>query len=107
MKIQIEGWAEENLTDDAVRLMSEAVMCYKVGVDRAAYLLSYLAFKTTIRQRILAAAKPDEINDKCWEEQIIVPLEDDNKWEEKLNIIVAATKKDGTGESAIFNPNYS
>lgn len=72
MKIQIEDWAEKNLAPNAIELMTEAVMCYKVGAYRAAFLLSYLAFKTTIRERVLMAVKPDTIDDKCWEEQISI-----------------------------------
>lgn len=107
MKIQIEDWADKNLTPNAIELMTEAVICYKVGAYRAAFLLSYLAFKTTIRERVLIAAKPDTIDDKCWEEQIINPLDNDNKWEEKLNNIVAASKQDGKGEGAVFRfTNY-
>ena len=107
MRIQIEDWADKNLTYNAIELMTEAVMCYKVGASRAAFLLSYLAFKTTIRERVLGAVKPDTIDDKCWEEQIINPLDNDNKWEEKLNAIVAASKQDGKGEGAVFRfTNY-
>ena len=107
MRIQIEDWADKNLTNNAIELMTEAVMCYKVGASRAAFLLSYLAFKTTIRERVLEAVKPDTIDDKCWEEQIINPLDNDNKWEEKLNAIVAASKQDGKGEGAVFRfTNY-
>lgn len=49
MKLLIEDWSQKNLTENAVDLMEEAVMCYKVGAYRSAYLMSYLAFKTTIR----------------------------------------------------------
>ena len=107
MKMQIEDWSEKNLTPNAIGLMTEAVMCYKVGAYRASFLLSYLAFKTTIRDRVLMAVKPDTINDKCWEEQIINPLDNDNKWEEKLNNIVAASKQDGEAQGAVFRfTNY-
>ena len=107
MKIEIENWAEKNLTPNGIEFMAEAVVCYKVGAYRAAFLLSYLAFKITIRDRVLMAIKPDTIDDKCWEEQIINPLDDDNKWEEKLNKIVVASKQDGKGEGAVFRfANY-
>lgn len=71
MKLQIETWSKENLPSNAGALMEEAVICYKVGAYHAAYILSYLAFKTTIRERILKASRPDGISEKCWDDQII------------------------------------
>lgn len=105
MKLLIEDWSQKNLTEDAVGLMEEAVMCYKIGAYRSAYLMSYLAFKTTIRERVLNAPKPDGIDEKCWEEQILRPLDNDNTWEETLNKIVISTKNEGIG--AVFKyTNY-
>lgn len=107
MKLLIEDWSQKNLTENAVGLMEEAVMCYKVGAYRSAYLMSYLAFKVTIRERVLKAIKPDCINEQCWDEQILRPLDNDNKWEEKLNEIVFAAKENGQEERGIFRfTNY-
>lgn len=107
MKLLIEDWSHKNLTENAMDLMEEAVMCYKVGAYRSAYLMSYLAFKVTIRERVLKATKPDCINEKCWEEQILRFLDNDNKWEEKLNMIVSATTENGQGERGVFRfTNY-
>lgn len=102
MKLLIEEWSQKNLANDAVDLLEEAVTCYKVGAYRSAYLMSYLAFKTTIRERVLNASKPDGIEDRCWKDQILAPLENDNKWEETLNNIVIATKDEGKGVGAVF-----
>ena len=101
MRLLIEDWSQKNLTENAVDLMEEAVMCYKVGAYRSAYLMSYLAFKTTIRERVLNASKPDGIEDRCWKDQILAPLDNDNKWEETLNNIVFATNE-GKGVGAVF-----
>jgi len=107
MKLLIEDWSYKNLTENAANLMEEAVMCYKVGAYRSAYLMSYLAFKATIRERVLKAAKPDCINEKCWNEQILKPLGNDDKWEETLNIIVSTAKEGGQGVGAVFSfTNY-
>ncbi len=107
MKLLIEDWSQRNLTENAVDLMEEAVMCYKIGAYRSAYLMSYLAFKTTIRERVLNAPKPDGIDDSCWRNQILVPLDNDNKWEEALNNIVIAAKDEGKGVGAVFKyTNY-
>lgn len=67
MGLQIEDWVAKNLRSNANELMADAVKCYNVGVYRPAFLSSYLAFKITIRERVLKAAKPDAINEKCWE----------------------------------------
>lgn len=107
MKLLIEDWSQKNLTENAMDLMEEAVMCYKVGAYRSAYLMSYLAFKTMIRERVLNAPKPDCINEQCWDEQILRPLGNDNKWEEKLNEIVFAATENGQGERGVFRfTNY-
>lgn len=107
MKLLIEDWGYKNLTENAVNLMEEAVMCYKVGAYRSAYMMSYLAFKVTVRERVLKAARPDCITEKCWDEQILRPLKNDNKWEEKLNTLVLAAADNGQGEHGVFRfTNY-
>ena len=107
MKLLIEEWGQKSLTGNAVSLIEESIMCYKVGAYRSAYLMAYLAFKTTIRERVIKASKPDCIEDKCWDEQILRPLDNDNKWEETLNNIIAATKENGQGIGAVFRfTNY-
>lgn len=107
MKLLIKDWSQKNLSKNAVGLMEEAIMCYKVGAYRSAYLMSYLAFKTTIRERILNAPKPDCINDTCWNDQILEPLDNDNKWEEAMNNIIFAAKESGQGPGAVFKfTNY-
>jgi len=107
VKLLIEEWGQKSLTGNAVSLIEESIMCYKVGAYRSAYLMAYLAFKTTIRERVIKASKPDCIEDKCWDEQILRPLDNDNKWEETLNNIIAATKENGQGIGAVFRfTNY-
>lgn len=63
MKIKIENWAENNLVDNAKILMKESVSCYKIGAYRSAYIMSYLAFKQTIRERIISASTYPEYYD--------------------------------------------
>lgn len=89
MKLQFEDWVEKNLSDNAMEMMKEAIICYKVSAYRAAYFISYLSFKITIRERILTAQKPSDITEGCWE-NIISTLKDDNHWEEKLNTLIDA-----------------
>lgn len=107
MKLLIEEWSQKNLTENAADLMGEAIICYKVGAYKSAYLMSYLAFKVTVRERVLKADRPDCITEKCWDEQIFRPLDNDNKWEEKLNTLVSAAKENGQGEQGVFRfTNY-
>lgn len=102
MKLFIEEWAEKNLTDDANKLMEEAVICYKVGAYRASYIMSYLAFKTTIRGRLLSTQKPDYISEERWKYNVIEPIKDDNKWERGLDELVKSSCADGKEEKAVF-----
>jgi hypothetical protein len=89
MKLLIEEWAENNLTDNAFEMMKEAVMCYKIGAYRSAYLMSYLAFKLTIRERLLSSSsKPDSISELDWNDEVISVLRNDDKWEECINRMV-------------------
>lgn len=104
MHLEIENWAEKNLCEDGKMLMEEAVSSYKAGAYRAAYLMSYLAFKTSIRENILQSCNPDSdnISEACWREQIIEKLENDNTWEETLNGIITSAKANGQGVAAVF-----
>ena len=107
MKLIIEEWADKYLCGDGIELMKEAVVCYKTGVYRASFLMSYLAFKTSIKEKVLTAQRPDAISEKCWCEQVIVPLRNDNKWEERMNELVEMARADGNGLAAVFKfSNY-
>lgn len=89
MKLLIEEWAENILNDNALEMMKEAVMCYKIGIYRSAYLMSYLAFKLTIRERLLSSSsKPDSISESDWNDKVISVLKNDDGWEECINKMV-------------------
>lgn len=106
MKLQIESWTENNLSDNACDIMKEAIICYKTGVYRPAYLMSYLAFKSTIRERLLGASKPDTISEKDWND-IQDNLKNDDIWEECVNTIIQASKINGKPIGTIFKfTNY-
>lgn len=94
MRLEIENWAENNLREEVIEIMKEAVICYKVGAYRSAYLMSYIAFKQTIRENVLnAKSKPDEISQDEWEDKVIHVLENDDKWEDCINDMIS-TKPD-------------
>lgn len=91
MNISMEKWAKRNLSDTAVILMNESLICYKVGAYRSAYLMSYLAFKQTLRARILNSREcPSLYKEVEWERNVLKKLRDDDKWEEIINDIVMA-----------------
>jgi hypothetical protein len=107
MRLFIEDWAEKNLSEIGIEIMKEATLCYKVGAYRSAFLMSYLSFKQTIRDRILEfeSKVPDNINDKDkWEELIISKLKDDDKWETTINEIVYSSMSNPSNiKSCIFS----
>jgi|GEM_PF-1618864 len=95
MKLQIEKWVEEHkpFEGNATDLFHESVICYKVGAYKSAFLMSYLALKVTIRDRILNCTyRPGlyEGKDVEWQENILKPLIDDDTWEKYLNQIIEA-----------------
>ncbi|MGL5869338.1 hypothetical protein [Clostridium chrysemydis] len=90
MRLEIEKWVQSSLSEDVIEIMKEAVICYKVGAYRSAYLMSYLAFKQTIRKNILNAKdKPDVISDADWKDKVIRVLENDDTWEDCINNMIS------------------
>lgn len=92
MKLEIENWARNNLEEDALSLMEESVVCYKIGAYRSAYLMSYLAFKQTLKDRILRSPAHPECyaNSIEWDRNVLKVLENGDKWENFINDIVEA-----------------
>ncbi|MEC0310162.1 hypothetical protein P4H67_25745 [Paenibacillus lautus] len=95
MKLQIELWAEKikPFGEEAEHLFKESVLCYKVGAYTSAFLMSYLAFRTTVRYRILKCTyRPAKYtNDQMWNFNISTPLKSDDSWEEALDKILEAS----------------
>lgn len=89
MKLQIEDWARDNLSDNARDIFKEALTCYTVGAYKSAFIMSYLAFKVTIRDRIIISEQyPDAYEENEWNIEIKKKLEDDDVWEKLINSIV-------------------
>ncbi|MCB2339951.1 hypothetical protein [Clostridium estertheticum] len=107
MRLEIENWAQINLSEDVVEIMNEAVICYKVGAYRSAYLMSYLSFKQTIREKILNAKdKPDKINEDDWKDKVIDVLNNDDTWEDCINNMISTapdSPKNCLGKVFIFS----
>lgn len=65
-------------------MFNEAVECFKFAAYRSAYIMSYLAFQTIIRNRILQDSKKKEYVD----EDLLETLEDNDKWEGIISHII-------------------
>lgn len=91
MKLQIENWAKDNLSDSAEDIFNEAITCYKIGAYKSAFIMSYLAFKVTIRDRIINSEQyPDVYEESEWIAEVKNKLEDDDGWEKLINNIIEA-----------------
>lgn len=96
MKLDIEKWVEEAtpLSETGDILFEESVICYKNSAYRSAYLMSYLAFMITIKDRILKYEKcPNNVNVKYWE-MVLRDLNDEQRWEETvLNLLQVSSNE--------------
>lgn len=102
MVFSIEKWAESNLSENGVALLNESIKCYKVGAYRSSFIMSYLAFKVTIKDRIINASKPDNITEICWNNEVVGKLKQDSQWEEKVNCLIDQSVKNGSGLKGVF-----
>ena len=114
MKLEIEKWVETTGIFESVakNTFDEAVLCYKVGAYKSAFIMSYLSFKLTVKQRIIQF---DNNSFQSFEigrwDNIIKELNDDDKWEDRLNKEIickdsSAIIKFTNRESAIVDYNY-
>lgn len=86
MELEIQKWARKTkpFTEEALELFNEAVECYKVGANRAAFIMSYLAFEKEIQLRILNfATVPNGITEEEWS-SLKNNLQNENEWERIL-----------------------
>jgi hypothetical protein len=59
MTLPVEVWlSDQTFSDEARSLFVEAIVCYKAGAYRAAFLLSYVAMQTVVGDRLLEAKPP-------------------------------------------------
>jgi hypothetical protein len=71
----------------------EAVTCYKANANRAALLFSYLGFNLTLRSRILAAARPEDVPEGEWKNQIQANLKKESSWDKTVFDCVNRTNR--------------
>lgn len=93
LNLHFETWIkEQHISEEALILFDESIKCYRVGAYRASFLMSYLGFMKSLRDRLLKSGKPDLIhvqewkktindlrNDKIWEETVIKTIEEKTK----------------------------
>lgn len=95
MKLRIEQWVENTnpFNELGEELFEEAVKNYKFASYKSSFIMSYLAFKVTIRDRILDCPYGEQVtkNAQFWEKAILEPLKNDDSWEKHLNSIVEAS----------------
>ena len=93
MQIHFERWIkEQDISEDALILFEESIMCYRVGAYRASFLMSYLGFMKTLRDRLLKSEKPTLIHQQDWIKRAN-DLKDDKIWEDK--VMTCIQEKDG------------
>ncbi|MBD7908903.1 hypothetical protein [Sporosarcina gallistercoris] len=84
MQIYFESWIkEQDISEDAELLFEEAIKCYRVGAYRASFLMSYLGFMKSLRDRLLRSDKPDLVHEEDWR-KTRNDLKDDKIWEDTV-----------------------
>lgn len=98
MQLHFESWINEqrqNISEDALVLFEESIICYRVGAYRASFLMSYLGFMKALKDRLLRSEKPDLVEDGKWN-SIRKTLNDDNKWETTVFTTTQEKEKDSS-----------
>lgn len=110
MELGIERWLKDNShifdeNTDSLKLFEESIICYKVGVYRSSFIMSYLAFETIVKFRILSLdLLPTDYVQAEWD-LIKSKLQDDNQWEAELFDRLTLSKPDpssGKPDKRIF-----
>ncbi|WP_027956646.1 hypothetical protein [Halobacillus kuroshimensis] len=86
MQLDFEKWFYgKNFPREAINQFKESVICFKASAYRASLLMSYLGFQLVLKERILTAEKPDNIErEQSWE-AIKKNLRKEDKWDEEVN----------------------
>lgn len=85
MKLPVEVWLDnQDLNSNIKELFKEGIICYKASAYRAALLFSYLGFQSEIKDRILRAERPDNINEFAWD-SIKKNLRKEDVWDNEVN----------------------
>lgn len=98
MRISFEKWLEDNkIPEEASALFAESITCYKISAYRSAFIMSYIAFQSVLKQRMLEAADvPNGIPESLWG-TICSKLGDEDEWDK---MVVECVKR--TSPNRIF-----
>lgn len=73
---------KKDFKEDVYGLFSDSLKCYKMDIDRPAYLLAYLGMMRYLRAVILKGKQPKGFEDGEWQ-RILRDIQNDNDWESK------------------------
>lgn len=84
MILDIERWlSNQKLTVETNELFNESIRCYKANAFRAAFVFSYIAFLTSLKNRILVSQAPTNIPIGQWT-KLSSDLKKEDVWEDAL-----------------------
>lgn len=88
MNLPFEKWAVSQAFSPNVHgIFEEAITCYKSGAFRASLLFSYLGLLTQLKEYVLKAEKPENIEQGQWD-RIRKNLTNDDDWERAIGNII-------------------
>ena len=95
MRLEFENWVEEVklFSEKGDVLIQEGILCFKSGAYRGSFLLSYLAFKISLRDKLLSS---NFINSKRVDQEWkgkIKGLEKEEEWEKHFDGLVFNSKE--------------
>lgn len=96
MIIPFEKWLSEyNIPDGSKILFEESIRCYKMSAYRSAYIMSYIAFQSVLKHRMLHSPvnKPTGI-DQNWWTNILKKLGNDDTWDATVTDCVKRNNPD-------------
>ncbi|MDT8980003.1 hypothetical protein RQP50_27615 [Paenibacillus sp. chi10] len=107
MEINFEQWIKrQDISEEAKMLFDDAVKCYRIGVYRPAFLMSYLGFMKALRDRLLKSPKPHLIHENHWP-KVLNDLKDEKLWEERVFTCIEEKEKEKKGPNGEKPPPVS
>lgn len=101
MKLKFETWIVENhFPENAKNLFGTSVDCYKAQAYSASFLMAYLGFLVTLKERVMSAEKPNLFPSAVWK-NLMANLKNEDRWEE--SIFDASMQKEKTDSAKPAN----
>ena len=99
-----ESWLNRHKTDfstDELGLFSDSLKCFKLNIDRPAYLLAYQGMMLHLRNVIMRGSKPDAFAQGEWD-SILKNLRNEDTWDKETSDRVKQCDK---GKTVLCMPN--